>query len=360
MASQERGVYQPQEDFASYEDYPEEEGRSRLPLMIVIALVVLAAFGGVVWLAYNQGVEHGRAGAPPHRRRARGAGAHRAYRRNANRVRHAVDAVHRIEDLWRARAARRRGGKLCTRARRDTGSHSGARRDSGRIARSDGRHRTVGAAAATAAYGAGRARTADAARARNRNTHACRAAAGHACRATARDPRRATARDPRDLDRAGRAGNRGGASRAHAHAGAGNAVATATAPRAIHPPATHPAPAHTEPATEPPPQVAAVEPPPTPVAPAATHSGGAATSGKAVLQIGSYTSEALATAAWRSFQSKHGGALTGLSSDVARAQIPGKGTWYRLRIGPFASRTEANTKCAQLKTQGMSCLVASP
>src|SRR6185295_5052298 len=65
MANQERGVYQPQEDFASYEDYPEEEGRSRLPLMIVIALVVLAAFAGVVWLAYNQGVAHGRAGAPP-------------------------------------------------------------------------------------------------------------------------------------------------------------------------------------------------------------------------------------------------------------------------------------------------------
>ena len=65
MTSNERGVYQPQEEFASYEDYPEEETRSRLPLMIVIALVVLAAFAGVVWLAYNQGVAHGRAGAPP-------------------------------------------------------------------------------------------------------------------------------------------------------------------------------------------------------------------------------------------------------------------------------------------------------
>src|SRR6202035_5117827 len=34
---------------------------SRLPLLVVIALVVLAAFAGVVWLAYTQGVERGRA-----------------------------------------------------------------------------------------------------------------------------------------------------------------------------------------------------------------------------------------------------------------------------------------------------------
>src|SRR6202035_1971724 len=33
---------------------------SRLPLLVVIALVVLAAFAGVVWLAYTQGVERGR------------------------------------------------------------------------------------------------------------------------------------------------------------------------------------------------------------------------------------------------------------------------------------------------------------
>src|SRR5947207_11227577 len=33
---------------------------TRLPLLVVVALVVLAAFGGVVWLAYTQGVERGR------------------------------------------------------------------------------------------------------------------------------------------------------------------------------------------------------------------------------------------------------------------------------------------------------------
>ena len=37
---------------------------SRLPLLIVIALFVLAAFAGVVWLAYTQGVARGRSDVP--------------------------------------------------------------------------------------------------------------------------------------------------------------------------------------------------------------------------------------------------------------------------------------------------------
>src|SRR5215475_9438781 len=57
----ERSTYEPPKDdvFDGAED-DEEEG-SRLPLLIVIALLVLAAFGGVVWLAYSQGVARGHA-----------------------------------------------------------------------------------------------------------------------------------------------------------------------------------------------------------------------------------------------------------------------------------------------------------
>jgi cell division protein FtsN len=66
MPSFERGVYEPQSDdihvFDEDEDI-DEEG-SRLPLLIVIALLVLAAFAGVVWLAYSQGVQRGRTDAP--------------------------------------------------------------------------------------------------------------------------------------------------------------------------------------------------------------------------------------------------------------------------------------------------------
>ena len=44
--------------------YDDDVEGSRLPLLIVIALFVLAAFGGVVWMAYTQGVVRGHSEAP--------------------------------------------------------------------------------------------------------------------------------------------------------------------------------------------------------------------------------------------------------------------------------------------------------
>ncbi len=67
MPKHEPGVYEPSSDdirvFDGGEDDIDDEG-SRLPLLIVSALLVLAAFGGVVWLAYSQGVQRGRESAP--------------------------------------------------------------------------------------------------------------------------------------------------------------------------------------------------------------------------------------------------------------------------------------------------------
>src|SRR5258708_40301648 len=62
MANFQRGVYEPPDEvhvFDGSEDEEDTEG-SRLPLLIVIALFVLASFGGVVWLAYEKGVASGR------------------------------------------------------------------------------------------------------------------------------------------------------------------------------------------------------------------------------------------------------------------------------------------------------------
>jgi outer membrane biosynthesis protein TonB len=49
--------------FDGAEDEEDVEG-SRLPLLIVIALLVLAAFGAVVWLAYQRGVAQGHSDVP--------------------------------------------------------------------------------------------------------------------------------------------------------------------------------------------------------------------------------------------------------------------------------------------------------
>src|ERR1700720_160738 len=68
MTNLERRAYEPRIDKIPEFDVADEketvDDGSRLPLLIVIALVVLAAFAGVVWLAYTQGVERGRADTP--------------------------------------------------------------------------------------------------------------------------------------------------------------------------------------------------------------------------------------------------------------------------------------------------------
>jgi cell division protein FtsN len=65
MANLDRGAYDSDKlhDFDA-EQVEDDSEKSRLPLLVLIALIVLGAFGGVVWLAYTQGVERGRADAP--------------------------------------------------------------------------------------------------------------------------------------------------------------------------------------------------------------------------------------------------------------------------------------------------------
>ncbi len=62
MPNNERGLYEPPDDARVYDAVEDEEDTegSRLPLLIVVALVAVAAFGAVVWLAYKQGVARGR------------------------------------------------------------------------------------------------------------------------------------------------------------------------------------------------------------------------------------------------------------------------------------------------------------
>ena len=71
----------------------------------------------------------------------------------------------------------------------------------------------------------------------------------------------------------------------------------------------------------------------------------AATGGAYVLQIGAYKSQADADAAWKAYKAKHAALLSGYSDDVQQADLGDKGTWYRLRIAGFPTRTSPR-RCA--------------
>jgi cell division protein FtsN len=78
-----------------------------------------------------------------------------------------------------------------------------------------------------------------------------------------------------------------------------------------------------------------------------------------MLQIGSFKSEADATAAWRAYQAKHAALLSGYGPDIKAADLGEKGTWYRLRIGSFGDKEVAAALCDRLKANGGACIMAT-
>ncbi len=274
MASSDRGVYQPPpEDIQVYDPAADEEQeRSRLPILIVIALLVLAAFGGVVWLAYNQGVARGHADAP--RVIAAPEGPVRTAPQEANNASPAPYSDLKIYNQPVPSEEEAQGS-------------------------------TAAPAPATAM--------------------------------------------PSEIP----------------------APAPATQEAAVPPaaPVTEPAPQKlTLPATKqaakaPPAKIAAAAPSPAPAAetPAPATTVAAATGGNILLQIGSYPSEALANAAWKTFQAKHAATLEGFGPDIKSFDLGAKGTWYRLRVGPFADKATASATCGKLKGEGAAaCFIAAP
>ena len=78
-----------------------------------------------------------------------------------------------------------------------------------------------------------------------------------------------------------------------------------------------------------------------------------------MLQIGAYKSADDANTAWKSYEAKHPIA-GGYSPDVKQVDLGDKGTWYRLRIGPFDGKAAASAFCDKLKADGAICFPAAP
>jgi uncharacterized protein with beta-barrel porin domain len=78
--------------------------------------------------------------------------------------------------------------------------------------------------------------------------------------------------------------------------------------------------------------------------------------GEFVMQIASQPSEAAAQASLQDLSSRFGSILAGRNYTIQRAEVEGKGTFYRVRINA-GTRAEANALCQRYKSAGGSCFV---
>jgi cell division protein FtsN len=80
-------------------------------------------------------------------------------------------------------------------------------------------------------------------------------------------------------------------------------------------------------------------------------------SGGFVVQVGSYNSDQLAQNAWSTFSGRYAEVLNGQPHTVTRADLGSKGIWYRLGVGPYGSKSQADAICTELKSRKQDCLV---
>ena len=73
------------------------------------------------------------------------------------------------------------------------------------------------------------------------------------------------------------------------------------------------------------------------------------------VQLISLPSKAGAQKAWPKILKANSALLTGLEHDIAEVQINGKGTFYRLRVGSFKNRKDAQDLCNKLKNRKQDC-----
>jgi cell division septation protein DedD len=71
-------------------------------------------------------------------------------------------------------------------------------------------------------------------------------------------------------------------------------------------------------------------------------------------------SESEAQKEWEAMRAAAPDLLAGLDHQIIPADIADRGTFYRLQIGPFASRGAANSRCNALKSAGFSCYYLAP
>ncbi|MFQ5619277.1 MAG: SPOR domain-containing protein [Rhodospirillales bacterium] len=78
------------------------------------------------------------------------------------------------------------------------------------------------------------------------------------------------------------------------------------------------------------------------------------------IQLGALDSATAAEAEWRRLRRRHRDLLEALRPRVQRADLGGKGVFYRLQAGPLASAGRARGLCKTLARRNVPCLVITP
>lgn len=330
MANYDRGVYEPSDEVRVFDGSEEEEDveGSRLPLLIVLALLVLAMFGGLVWLAYTQGVARGRGETP---------------------VLTAAAGPERVAPPQGS------GGNTVPYQGFKIYEQPAPPDDNGDNAPAPAKPAPAPVAEAPKPappppVTAAPPTPAPAAEAPKPTAPAPKVAVAAPKPAPAKpveSPAKPAAAPPKSVA---------------ALIQQANSTPVAEAPKPAAKPAAA-APAQVgRPATGAPRQlggsVAAQAPAKAAPAPASTPAAAKpAASGSYVLQIGAYKSQADADAAWKAYKAKHAALLGGYGDEIQQADLGEKGTWYRLRIAGFADKEMATSLCDRLKADGGACIL---
>jgi hypothetical protein len=75
------------------------------------------------------------------------------------------------------------------------------------------------------------------------------------------------------------------------------------------------------------------------------------------MQIASQPTEAAAQATYKDLSRRYPSVLGGRSANIVKAEIAGKGTFWRVRV-PAGSRNEAVQLCESYKAAGGNCFVS--
>ena len=73
------------------------------------------------------------------------------------------------------------------------------------------------------------------------------------------------------------------------------------------------------------------------------------------VHLASYRSRKQADRGWAQLKRAHRTLLGQLQNEVSKVNLGSKGTFYRLKVGPFADQSEAADICRQLKRRRQFC-----